>query len=54
MKKLTITISEEAHKELLKIQLARRLEDGKKTSLADVTAEVLQGLLVVKKENPTK
>ncbi|MBD3627574.1 hypothetical protein [Cyclobacterium sp.] len=51
MIKLTIAISEEAHAELLKIQLAKRLKDKKKTSLAEIAAEVLHSC-VVKKENP--
>lgn len=53
MKKLTITISDQAHGELLKIQLDKRLKENKKTSLADVAAEVLQKTLV-EKENPTE
>jgi phosphoribosylformylglycinamidine (FGAM) synthase PurS component len=51
MKKLTIAISEEAHSELLKIQLAKRLEKKKKTSLAEIAAEVLHNC-VVEKEKP--
>jgi hypothetical protein len=54
MKKITIAISEEAHAELLKIQLQRRLKEKEKTSLAEVAAEVLHDLLVVQKETPTK
>ena len=53
MKKLTITISDESHAELLKIQLKKRLEQNKKTSLAEIAAEVLHELLVNEK-SPTK
>jgi RNA-binding protein YhbY len=51
MKKLTIAITEEAHSELLKVQLAKRLREKKKTSLAEIAAEVLHNC-VVKEENP--
>jgi len=54
MKKITISITDEAHAELLKIQLERRLKEKEKTSLAEVAAEVLHDLLVVQKENPTR
>jgi len=55
MKKITIAISDEAHSELLKIQLERRLKDKKKTSLAEVAADVLHEMLVKEpQKNPTK
>jgi hypothetical protein len=54
MKKITIAISEESHAELLKIQLDKRLKHKTKTSLAEVTAEVLHDLLVVQNKTPTK
>lgn len=53
MKKLTINISDESHAELLKIQLKKKLEKKKKTSLAEIAAEVLHNC-VVHNETPTK
>ncbi|MEO9474133.1 MAG: hypothetical protein ABJG41_01320 [Cyclobacteriaceae bacterium] len=50
MTKLTISISTETHAELLKIQLEKRLEEGKKKSLADITAMVLEEKLVKEKK----
>jgi phenylpyruvate tautomerase PptA (4-oxalocrotonate tautomerase family) len=54
MKKITITVSEEVHSELLKVQLEKRLKEKKKTSLAEVVSEVLHDFLVVQKATPTK
>ena len=54
MKKLTISITEEAHAELLKIQLQKRLDQKVKTSLAEVAADVLHQYLVIEKQTPTK
>ncbi|WP_373399669.1 hypothetical protein V8V91_08430 [Algoriphagus halophilus] len=54
MKKITITVSDEVHAELLKIQLQKRLDEKKKTSLAEVVSSVLEDFLVDQKENPTK
>lgn len=51
MKKLTIAITDEAHIELLKIQLQKRVAKNEKKSLAIVAAEVLHEVLVEKK-NP--
>ena len=48
MKKLTINITDEAHAELLKIQLDRRLKENKKTSLAVIAADVLHDCVVKK------
>jgi hypothetical protein len=54
MIKITFSITEEAHTELLKIQLEKRLKDKKKTSLAEVAAQVLHDCLVVQSKNPDK
>lgn len=54
MKKITITVSDEVHAELLKIQLQKRLKQNKKTSIAEVAAGVLEDFLVDQKETPTK
>ena len=50
MKKLTISISNEAHNELLKIQLRKKIEKKDKTSLAEIAAEVIEEALT----NPKK
>lgn len=49
MKKLTIAISDEAHAELLRIQLEKKIEKSDRTTLAEVTSDVLHEFLVTKK-----
>ena len=56
MAKTTVDISETAHRELLKIQLERKLEGEKGVTIATLAREYLdKGLEIVSKtENPGK
>jgi hypothetical protein len=41
MKKVQIEVTDEAHEGLLALQLKRKLEKNKRTSLAEITADVV-------------
>lgn len=47
-KTFPITISEEAHKELLKIQFERKLNGKKRTTVRDVASDILEKSLLKK------
>ncbi|NEM97200.1 hypothetical protein [Pontibacter burrus] len=58
MKKLQIQISAEAHAELLKIQLERKVNGQPRTTIVEIASDVLQDCLAGKKaaqkDNPNK
>lgn len=56
MKKFNIEVSEDAHTELLKIQMQRRIEKHPRTTLKDVASDFLEEKLMERKEkeNPSK
>ncbi|WP_158267489.1 hypothetical protein [Adhaeribacter arboris] len=58
MKKLQIQISDEAHSELLKLQLLRKVNREPRTTIVEIASDVLEGCLLGdeqdKNENPGK
>lgn len=50
MKKLTITLSDEAHLELLKLQLERKTQKHPRTTLVEVASDFLDEQLKKLKE----
>ncbi|MDP2188726.1 MAG: hypothetical protein Q8J69_08595 [Sphingobacteriaceae bacterium] len=49
---MRVKISEKAHAKLLQIQLERKLKKEKRTSLAEIAADVLDEYLVTEKAPP--
>lgn len=55
MKKLTIEITDEAHNELLKIQLEKKLKKEPRTTVKEIAGDYLSECLVKRsKETPTE
>lgn len=55
MKKLTIEITDEAHDELLKIQLEKRLNKDPRSTVKEIAGDYLSECLIKrKKETPSK
>jgi hypothetical protein len=55
MKKLTVEITDEAHEELLKIQLQRKLKKLPRATVKDIASDFLTSKLEeLKTKNPTE
>lgn len=46
MKKLQVTISEEAHKQLLAVQFERKMKNNPRTTLIEVASDILNDKLI--------